>query len=289
MIIDSHAHYAHNCFLNSFRYLTWKDGTYALREGDFSALFAELESAGICCSIEPGIHLASNEKILALSRAYPGRIFPAMGIHPTRCIQEKWADRRKLIPLARAPEVIAIGETGLDYHHKREEQHRLRQLLWFLWQLDLARKVKKPLILHIRDAHGQALKILRHHPARKNGGVIHCFTGTAEEAARYVALGFHIGIGGALLQPEERAKELREAVRQIPLERILIETDAPYVLPWCKDVLKPRLLRRARNTSLILPAVIAEIARLKNLSPETVEQATAENTTELFRLPVKHS
>lgn len=97
-------------------------------------------------------------------------------------------------------------------------------------------------------------------------------------------LGHHIGIGGSILQQEERAKELWEAVAQIPLERILIETDAPFILPYCKDVLPPKLLRRTRNTSLILTAVIEKIAQIKGVPAEMVEQATAENAIRLFRL-----
>jgi TatD DNase family protein len=97
-------------------------------------------------------------------------------------------------------------------------------------------------------------------------------------------LGYHFGIGGSLLQQEERAKDLWEAMQIIPLNRILLETDAPYILPYCKDVIQPKLLRRARNTSLILPAVIKKIAELKGITHDEVEQATTENTIRLFQL-----
>ena len=182
--------------------------------------------------------------------------------------------------------MIAIGEIGLDYHYKREEQHRLTQYLWFLYQLNLAWKRKKPVILHVRDAHEDALRILRMHPARKLGGVIHCFYGSKEIAEQYLKLGYHIGIGGSVLQLEERAQDLWGAIPHIPLERILLETDAPFILPYCKDVIQPKLLRRARNTSLILPAVIRKIAELKGISADEVEQATTENTIRLFHLPI---
>ena len=124
------------------------------------------------------------------------------------------------------------------------------------------------------------------HPARKLGGVIHCFYGSKEIAEQYLKLGYHIGIGGSVLQLEERAKDLWEAIPHIPLDQILVETDAPFILPYCKDVIQPKLLRRARNTSLILPAVINKIAELKGSSPEEVEQATTENTIRLFQLPI---
>ena len=286
MIIDSHAHYNHNSFKNCFRYLTRNEEGYAIAEGDRDAVLQELLERNVLYSIEPGISLQSCEEVLELAAAYPGRIFPAVGVHPTRSISEKWADRKKLAALARSAGVVAIGETGLDYHYKREEQHRLTQHLWFLYQLNLAWKLKLPVILHVRDAHEDALRILRLHPARKLGGVIHCFYGSWEIAEQYLKLGYHIGIGGSVLQLEERAKNLWEAIPQIPLNRILIETDAPFILPYCKDVIQPKFLRRARNTSLILPAVIEKIAELKGNTPEEVEQATAENVIRLFRLPI---
>lgn len=286
MIIDSHAHYAHNCYLRTFRYLNYTQEGYALEEGDLDELFRRMEAVGIRYFIEPGVRLDSNRQVLALAQRYPGKVFPAVGVHPTRAIYERWRDRKQLVSLLRTPGVIALGETGLDYHHEGKQQHRLRQKVWFLYQLDLAKRYRLPLILHIRDAHAVAIHILKAHPARKNGGVVHCFTADAETALEYVKMGFHIGIGGSLLQRSERSAALVEAVRQIPLDRILVETDAPYVLPYCKDVLPPKQLRRARNSSLILPAVIERIAEIKGIPIKTAEQATTQNTIRLFSLPV---
>ena len=286
MIIDSHSHYNNNAYKKPFRYLSYDKEGYTLREGDRDQLFQELLDANIPYSIEPGVSLQSCEEVLQLAAEYPGRIFPAMGIHPTRSLFEKWSDRRKLDAYAKTPGVIAIGECGLDYHYKREEQHRLKQHIWFLYQLDLAWRLKKPVILHVRDAHEDALRILKWHPARKLGGVIHCFYGPWEIAEQYLKLGYHFGIGGSLLQQEERASDLWTAVQHVPLDRILVETDAPFILPYCKDVIQPKLLRRARNTSLILPAVIEKIAELKELPTEVVERAVFENTLRLFSLPI---
>ena len=286
MIIDSHAHYNNNAYKKPFRYLTYGDDGYAIKEGDRDQLFQELLQNNIPYSIEPGVSLESCKEVLELAAEYPGRIFPAIGIHPTRSIYEKWSDRKMLEEYTTSPNVIAIGEIGLDYHYKREEQHRLKQHLWFIYQLDLAWKMKLPVILHVRDAHEDALRILRIHPARKLGGVIHCFYGSKEIAEQYLKLGYHIGIGGSVLQLEERAKDLWEAIPHIPLDRILIETDAPFILPYCKDVIQPKLLRRARNTSLVLPAVIKKIAELKGVSPDEVERTTTENTIRLFNLPI---
>ena len=284
MIIDSHAHYNNNAYKKTYRYLSYDKDGYALKEGDRKQLFQELLKASIPYSIEPGVSLQSCEEVLQLCVEYPGRIFPAIGIHPTRSIFEKWSDRHKLDEYANTPGVIAIGEIGLDYHYKREEQHRLKQHLWFIYQLNLAWKKKLPVILHVRDAHEDALRILRWHPARKLGGVIHCFYGPKEIAEQYLKLGYHIGIGGSVLQLEERAKDLWEAIPHIPLERILLETDAPFILPYCKDVIQPKLLRRARNTSLILPAVINQIAELKGIPADEVERVTTENAIRLFNL-----
>ncbi len=284
MIIDSHAHYNNNAYKKPFRYLLYDKDRYALKEGDREQLFQKLLNANIPYSIEPGVSLQSCEEVLQLCAEYPGRIFPAMGIHPTRSIYEKWSDRKKLDAFAKTPGVIAIGECGLDYHYKREEQHRLKQHIWFLYQLDLAWRLKKPVILHVRDAHEDALRILKWHPAQKLGGVIHCFYGSWEIAQQYLKLGYHFGIGGSLLQQEERAGALWEAVKNIPLDKILVETDAPFILPYCKDVIQPKLVRRARNTSLILPEVIKKIAMLKNLTIAEVEKATTENTIRLFSL-----
>ena len=289
MIIDSHAHYNNNAYKKPFRYLSYDKDGYSLKEGELPQLMKEMEAANIRYFIEPGVSLQSCEEVLQLCAEYSGRIFPAIGIHPTRSIFEKWADRHKLAEYANTPDVIAIGEIGLDYHYKREEQHRLKQHIWFLYQLDLAWKLKLPVILHVRDAHEDALRILKWHPARKRGGVVHCFYGSMEIAEQYLKLGYHIGIGGSLLQLEERAHDLLEAVPHIPMDRILLETDAPYILPYCKDVIQPKLLRRARNTSLILPAVARKIGELKGLSQEEVEKATTENTIRLFRLPISET
>lgn len=286
MIIDSHAHYINNAYKKPFRYLAYGEAGYALKEGDLPQLMQEMENANIRYFIEPGVHLDSCKEVLELSKAYPGKIFPALGVHPTRSVFEKWSDRKKLDELAKTEGVVAIGECGLDYHYKREEQHRLKQHVWFIYQLNLAWKLKLPVILHVREAHEDALRILRLHPARKLGGVIHCFYGSKAIAEQYLKLGYHIGIGGSVLQLEERAKDLWDAIPHIPLDRILVETDAPFILPYCKDVIQPKLLRRARNTSLILPVVIQKIADLKDISAEEVVQVTSENTIRLFSLPI---
>ena len=282
MIVDSHAHYAHASFSNAFRYLSWED-TWVLKEGTLEDLLDAMDRRGVRLSVEPGISLNFNEKILALAERYPGRIFPAMGCHPTRCIHEKWSDRKRLDDYCARPGVVAVGETGLDYHHPRLEQQRRKQFLWFFYQLRLARKHRLPLVLHIRDADRDAIRVLKFYKP-KYGGVVHCCGEGWDVISEYLKLGLYIGVGGTLLNPA-RNEKLKAAIPKIPLERIVIETDSPYVLPYCKDVLPPKLVRRARNSSLILPRVIEEIAALQDRTPEAVEQATAENAIRLYKLP----
>lgn len=282
MIIDSHAHYAHASFSNAFRYLSWED-TWVLKEGTLGDLLDAMDRRGIAMSVEPGISLDFNEKILALTERYPGRIFPAMGCHPTRCIHEKWSDRKRLDDYCARPGVVAVGETGLDYHHPRPEQQRRKQFLWFFYQLHLARKHRLPLVLHIRDADRDAIRVLKFYKP-KYGGVVHCCGEGWDVISEYLKLGLYIGIGGTLLNPA-RNEKLKAAIPSIPLERIVIETDSPYVLPYCKDVLPPKLVRRARNSSLILPRVIEEIAALQGRTPNEVERATTENAIRLYKLP----
>lgn len=282
MIVDSHAHYAHASYSNSFRYLSWEEN-WTLHEGSLEELFARMDDMGITMSVEPGVGLDFNENILALARKHPGRIFPAVGCHPTRCICEKWSDRGRLAEISKEPGIVAIGETGLDYHHPRKEQHRFRQLMWFLYQLWLARKRKLPLVLHIRDADWDAIKVLKVFRP-KYGGVVHCCGEGWDIIREYLKMDLYIGIGGVLLNPA-RNEKLRSAVDKIPLERIVVETDSPYVLPQCKDVLPPKLVRRTKNSSLILPRVIAEIAALKGIDAAQVERVTAENAIRLYHLP----
>ena len=283
MIIDSHAHYAHGSFCNSFRYLGWEE-TWTLKEGTLEELLEQMAQRGIAGSVEPGISLDSNEKILSLTERYPGRIFPAVGCHPTRCVDEKWSDRRRLDGYGSRAGVVALGETGLDYHHPRQEQHRRKQFAWFLYQLHLARKHKLPLILHIRNADRDAIRVLK-LCRPEYGGVVHCCGEGWDVISEYLKLGLYIGVGGVLLNPA-RNEKLKAAIPRIPIERIVIETDSPYVLPYCKDVLPPKLVRRARNSSLILPRVIGEIAALQGRTADEVERITAQNAIGLYHLNI---
>ena len=285
MIIDSHAHYTYGKFNGEFSYLGLNDGEYALYRGTFEDVFIAMDKAGIVASIEPGVDLASNDRALELSRKYPSRIFPAVGVHPTRCIKEEWKNRKKLTEYVQHPDVVAIGETGLDFHYSRKDQHRFKQLCWFIYQLSLARKKNLPVILHVRDAHKHTATVLSIF-GRGLKGVVHCFKGNSKEAMKYVSKGLYLGIGGSILQNGDKAEETREAVRHVPIERILIETDAPFVPPDCEDIIPKKKVYKANNSSLILPKVIKKIAELKNMDYIEVERITAKNAIELFNLPI---
>lgn len=298
-MIDSHIHLSHNKFRNQFPYL-WMDGGNGIfvKNGTLADVLDDLKQAGISHVIEPGIDLGSNERILRLAQREPGFVLPAVGIHPTRTyayptVQKTkegvrkdvrrlhWGDRKQIRELSKNPAVVAIGETGLDYHLRREEQHRFRQLAWFLWQLELAHRRRLPVILHIRRADRDVLRILRLYRHRLRGGVCHCFSGDAALAKSFTDLGLYLGIGGKLLS--KRAGALEEAVRETPLEFLLLETDGPYLSPFSPN-LTEKQQRSARNNSLILPAVIARIAELKNTSYEAVEHITDENAKRLFQI-----
>lgn len=172
MIIESHAHYSHKRFDGVFRYLT---GELTAREGQREDLLDRLRESGVVLSIEPAIDFESNRRTAALYRQHPDFIRLAVGVHPTRTHQAPWRQRRQLEVWAREPGVAAIGETGLDYHLPRK--HRLTQLLWFRYQLGLARRLGLPLVLHIRMADRDALVMLRRRRRQLPGGVVHCFQG----------------------------------------------------------------------------------------------------------------
>ena len=285
MFIDSHAHYSHGKFDGEFPALTFDGVHYGSRTLDREQLLEMLWAGGLACSVEPAIELDSNRVLLDFARKYPGKIFPAVGLHPSRTPNTPWNRRRELDHYAAEPGVVAIGELGLDYHTPRQDQHRLNQMRWFIYQLKLAKRTGLPLILHIREAHRDGIRILRHFGRGVSGGVLHCFSGTWDEAQEYLKLGLHLGIGGALLQDKERTPAIQEAVRNTPLERIILETDSPYVLPECRQDLPAKADRKGlRNSSLIIPAVADKVAELKGLDRETVLRVTMENAVRLFDL-----
>ncbi len=257
-MIDSHAHY-----------------DYIKFDGDRDLILNACKEAGIDFIINPAITMESNDDMRKKLKEYPW-IYYAIGLHPKRL--GEWDNeknhmwRQTLMRCVEDPKVIAIGEAGLDYSYELTEIQKIQQKYWFRCLLDLAEIKDLPLILHIRDAHEDAISILREYPL-KQSGVVHCFAGDLETACIYVEeLGLYLGIGGKVTYPTEEA--LREAVEHIPLERILLETDAPFV--------KPKDCKGKRNTSLNLPEVVKAIAQLKGISEEKVVEVTTKNVQNLF-------
>ena len=288
MYIDSHAHLTLGKFDGTFRCLTWSaENGFAVAQCDREGLLDAMARAGIAAIVEPGIDMESNERLLALAAERPGTVFPAVGLHPTRAPQVPFSRRRTLAELTARHGVVAVGETGLDFHFPRGEQHRLRQYRWFAWQVWLAHRRNLPLILHIRQADRQALRVLRLARPLLRGGVAHCFQGDWETAWALLKLGLHLGIGGALLQENDAARALEDAVRRAPLDRLLLETDSPYVHPACAALPSGKMRAKVRNTPLILPAIAERIALLKGVDVCQVERQTAQNAIRLFRLPIE--
>lgn len=288
MIIDSHAHYAHVRYDAEFPYLSVQDGNFIVERATRDGLINNMLDHSIIGFIEPSINYDNIEKQLSLLREYPFRIWAAVGVHPTRCINTDWSKRKNLSAYATKGKAIAIGETGLDYHYSRKEQRRFRQKRWFKYQIKLANKLKLPLILHIRSADHDALKILQKHKKSIHGGVVHCFTGDYNLAEKYINLGLSIGIGGMLLSDNAQGKALTETVKRLPLSSILVETDAPFVLPDIDDLeCGSNQRKKLCNSSMILKKIIRKIAEIKHEESESVENSIYKNTVDLFNLEIK--
>ena len=283
-MFDSHIHLTHHLFVQKFPYIRMEGGEYQIGYANRATVIQQMQECGITGCIEPAIDVASNERLLQLSREYPGYVYPAVGNHPTRCIASSLSDFKRVRAYAQDGNVVAIGETGLDYHYKRKDQHRLRQRVWFHWQINLAHELGLPLVLHVRLADKDAIQILRRNRHKLHGGVCHCFGSGPFEAGIYTReLGLCLGIGGGLISG--RAGEAFErAVKETPLEYLLLETDGPFVKPKRPEEFTKKQWERARNTSLILPAVAARIAELKGISVEEVMEATEENVKRVFSL-----
>lgn len=294
-VIDTHIHLSHNLYNDEFPYLLFEDGNYTIQRGTREQLIERFKAAGIRFCIDPAIDLESNSKILTLAERNPGFFVLCYRCSSNENIslykkRSRWEKRDDSLALERPKtnrrlfrpfQCGRIGETGLDYHLPRKDQHRFHQKAWFVFQLKLAHKKHLPVVLHIREAHKDAIKILKRHKHHLHGGVCHCFTGDAATAADYTAMGLAIGIGGSLLADSPRKQDIEQAVIQTPLESIVLETDGPYVKPSCPDFKKKQMLK-ARNTSLILVDVAKRIAELKNVPLEEVMRVTTTSASRLF-------
>ena len=246
---------------------------------DRAAVLERAAQAGVVQMIVTGSSGASTRSALELARARPATLFATAGVHPHHATELDEGLLAELGELARAPEVVAIGECGLDYY--RDFSPRDVQRRAFERQLELAVRIGKPVFLHQRDAHEDFLAILREHRGRLLDGVAHCFTGSAAEVDAYLALGLAVGITGWICD-ERRGAHLPEVVRRIPADRLMLETDAPYLLP--RD-LRP-LPHSRRNEPAFLVHVARAVARARDTSLEALAADATASTRNLFRIPV---
>ncbi|MFP3156130.1 TatD family hydrolase [Lachnospiraceae bacterium ZAX-1] len=255
MIFESHAHYDDKQFAK-----------------DRDELLSSMKENGIETIINVGTNIYSSQKTIELTKQYD-LIYGAIGVHPSdiSCLNE---DRFEWLKgQCHLPKVVAIGEIGLDYYWDKEVEVRECQKVWFKRQLELAREVKLPVIIHSRDAAQDTLDLMKQQDAQEIAGVIHCFSYSEEMAAEYIKMGYYIGIGGVVTFPN--AKKIKEAVKKIPIERILLETDCPYLAPMPN--------RGKRNTSLYIPYIAEEIAQIKEITVEEVVAITNKNARALFK------
>ena len=241
---------------------------------DLDTVLQRAVAHGVSRIIVTGASRDGSVDALALANAHPGQLFATAGVHPHHAIDYDDATDALLRELARDPLVRAIGETGLDYH--RNYSPREVQLQVFERQLQIAVDTQKPLFLHQRDAHDDFLALLRRYRDKVPAAVVHCFTDTGEALRDYLALDCHIGITGWICD-ERRGTHLRELVREIPANRLMIETDAPYLLP---RTVKPQPKHR-RNEPMYLKHICEEVARDRD-EPTNVTAANSTATAEAF-------
>ena len=254
MIFDTHAHYDDEAF-----------------DEDRDILLPQLHQQGISLINDIGCDIPSSQKAISIAQQYPF-VYAVVGAWPGNTGDMTEEDLETYGKLAQHPKVVAIGEIGLDYYW--EEPDHETQKKWFHRQLNLARELKLPVIIHSRDAAKDTLDIMKEEHSGEIGGVIHCFSYGKEMAAEYLKMGFYLGIGGVLTF--KNAKKLLEVAEMAPLDRLVLETDCPYLAPVPN--------RGKRNSSLNLPYVAEKLAEIKKCTPEEIVRAAEENARRLYRL-----
>ena len=246
---------------------------------DLETCLHEAAAAGVTHMLVTGTDVSGSRAAADLCEQHPDQLYATAGVHPHHARDWDEDVEQQIESLLTLPHVVAAGETGLDFN--RDFSPRPKQVEAFEAQLQLAAKTGKPLFLHERDAFDTQYDILKTHRPHISNGVIHCFTGNETALRAYLDLDLYIGITGWICD-ERRGQELQQIVRYIPDDRLLIETDGPYLLP--RD-LKPRPKSR-RNEPRYLPHIAARIADLRNQSLELVEEQTRANSIRCFRLPL---
>lgn len=254
MIFETHAHYDDEAF-----------------ENDREFLLSSMQEHGIGWIVNVGADLKSTAAGIRLAEQYPF-VYAAAGVHPSGTAELNEENFAALMAQCGHKKVVAVGEIGLDYYWD-EPAHDI-QKLWFARQLELAREIRKPVIIHSRDAAKDTYDIMAARHAEEIGGVVHCFSYGAQMAQAYVKMGFYIGVGGVVTF--KNGKKLKEVVEAVPIERILLETDSPY--------LSPEPNRGRRNSSLNLPYIAQKIAEIKGMPYDEVVAVTARNARQMYQL-----
>ena len=253
MIFETHAHYDDEQF-----------------DEDRRELLESMAAGGVGTIVNVSATYESCQKVVDMVREYPF-MYAAVGVHPDNVgslNEETFASMKELF---RKDKVVAVGEIGLDYYWDNESHETQKE--WFVRQLDLARELDLPVLIHSRDAAADTMQIMKEH-AQGLKGVTHCYSYSMEMAKEYVKMGFYIGVGGVVTF--KNGRRLKETVEAIPLESILLETDCPY--------LAPEPFRGKRNNSMYIKYVAEEIARLKGTTYEEVVAQTEENARKMYRL-----
>ena len=252
MYFDTHAHYDDEAF-----------------DADREELLSSLPGAGVGLVIDPGCDVPSSEKAILLAERF-AHVYAAVGVHPEELGKMRQGDLERIEALCEHPKCVAVGEIGLDYYW--DDTHKEEQKALFIRQLELALRKEKPVIIHDREAHGDCLDIVRRYPALR--GVFHCYSGSKEMAEELLKRGWYLGFDGPITY--KNARKAIEVLEICPLDRLLIETDSPYLSPV------PR--RGRRNDSRNLRYVVEKIAEVKGLDCEAIAESSAENGKRLFNL-----
>lgn len=253
-IFDTHAHYDDDAF-----------------HTDREQLLCHMNQEGIDKIVNIGCSMENSREIVEMVRNYDF-LYGTVGVHPSDINELTDADMKELEQLSMEEKILAIGEIGLDYHY--ENVVKELQKKWFVEQLEVVKRRNLPVVIHSRDAAKDTLDLIKEHHNGETPGIIHCFSYGVEMAREYLNMGYYIGVGGVITF--KNAKKLKEVVAYTPMERIVLETDAPY--------LAPVPYRGKRNCSLYLTHVAEEIAAIKDISAEEVCKITYQNAQDVYNL-----
>lgn len=241
-------------------------------EEDLPEVLARMKDAGVNRSILAGSDMETSEQIVALTKEH-AHVYGVVGIHPHDA--KTWTDdcADRLAQWVKEERIVGIGEIGLDYYYDHSPRGVQKEV--FVKQLLLARELDMPAVFHVRDAHGDVLDLLRANRSQLPAGVVHCYSGSVESAREYLDMGFYISFAGPITF--KNANKLLDVAKYVPQDRILVETDSPY--------LAPVPMRGRRNEPTFVQYVAQTVAELRGISAEEMAQAAFENTCRLFRIP----